>query len=282
MTLSDIRQHEEPTDVSDSVYYVRGFDTFTVPTTGTIIEQAVCKVRNAIMRGELRPGQKLIEAELCRGLDISRASLREALRALEAEKLIDLVPNRGPSVARLGYQEVEAIHEVWAMLTGEAVADFTRIAKAKDIAQLEKSLNALKAAIKENAPLNQLAATNNFFTNIMEKCGNEVLIEVVVSLVSRVNFLRAQALLHQGWGVLYAEEIEDIVNAIRDTNPDAARNATRKHIASACAAAKQLSLMPGLASPPAKPTRATAAKAARAKAAAPAKTGTRRPKAVAA
>jgi DNA-binding GntR family transcriptional regulator len=281
MSLFGEQQDEEPNAVSDSVYYVRGFDTFSVPNTGTIIEQAVCKVRNAIMRGELRPGQKLIEAELCRSLDISRASLREALRALEAEKLIDLVPNRGPSVARLGYHEVEAIHEVWAMLTGEAVADFTRIAKPKDIAQLEKSLNTLKAAIRDNAPLNQLAATNTFFTNVMDKCGNEVLIEVVISLVSRVNFLRAQALLHQGWGVLYAEEIEDIVNAIRDRNPDAARMATRKHIASACAAAKQLSLMPELA--PAGRTRGETAKAARAKAAATAaKTGARRPKAVAA
>lgn len=232
--------------VPDPVY-VRGFDSFSVPNSATIIEQAVCKLRNAIMQGELRPGQKLIEAELCRTLDISRASLREALRTLETERLIELVPNRGPSVAKLGYDDVEAIHEVWALLTGEAVADFTRTAKARDIAELEKALKALRESIDANAPLGQLGATNKFFMTIMSRCGNDILADVVISLVSRVNFLRAQALLHQGWGVVYAQEIEDIVAAIRDRNPDAARAATRKHIASACAAAKQLSLMPELA-----------------------------------
>jgi DNA-binding GntR family transcriptional regulator len=230
--------------------YIRGLDSFSVPNSATIIERAVCQMRNAIMQGELRPGQKLIEAELCRTLDISRASLREALRALESERLVELVPNRGPSVARLGHQEVESIHEVWAMLTGEAVADFTRIAKPRDIVELEKALATLKENIRENTPLGQLAATNSFFMIIMEKCGNGVLTEVVISLVSRVNFLRAQALLHKGWGVLYAQEIEDIVAAIRQRSPDAARSATRKHIASACAAAKQLALSPEMGSVP--------------------------------
>ena len=245
----------------DSVYE-RGFDSFSVPTSATIIEQSVGKLRNAIMQGELRPGQKLIEAELCRSLDISRASLREALRILETEKLIELVPNRGPSVARLGYDEVESIHEVWALLTGEAVADFTRIAKDKHIAELQKALDALKDSIETNRPLDQLAATNAFFMAVMRKCGNSVLTETVISLVSRVNFLRAQALLHQGWGVVYAEEIEDILLAIREQNPDAARLATRKHIASACSAAKQLSLAPELNAPSKKKRAAAGAKRA--------------------
>jgi len=235
--------------VPDTVYE-RGFDSFSVPDTATIIEQSVCKLRNAIMQGELRPGQKLIEAELCRTLDISRASLREALRILETEKLIELVPNRGPSVAKLGYDDVEAIHEVWALLTGEAIADYTRVAKDRHIVELQKALDALKASIVSNRPLDQLAATNAFFMSVMLKCGNSILTETVISLVSRVNFLRAQALLHQGWGVVYAAEIEDILDAIRAGNPDTARSATRKHIASACAAAKQLALAPDLGSAP--------------------------------
>jgi DNA-binding GntR family transcriptional regulator len=239
--------------VPDTVYE-RGFDSFSVPDTATIIEQSVCKLRNAIMQGELRPGQKLIEAELCRTLDISRASLREALRILETEKLIELVPNRGPSVAKLGYDDVEAIHEVWALLTGEAIADFTRVAKERHIVELQKALDALKASIVSNRPLDQLAATNAFFMSVMLKCGNSILTETVISLVSRVNFLRAQALLHQGWGVVYAAEIEDILEAIRAGNPDVARSATRKHIASACAAAKQLALAPDLGSAPKKGT----------------------------
>lgn len=224
--------------------YARGFDSFVVPATAPIIEQAVAKLRNAIMQGDFRPGQKLVEAELCRTFGVSRASLREALRALEAEQLVELVPNRGPLVAKLGHEQVEAIHEVWALLTGQAVVDFTSSAKEKHIAELQKALDTLRDSIARNAPLEQLAATNAFFMEIMRTCGNKVLTDMVISLVSRVNFLRAQALLHQGWGVLYAQEIEDILDAIQERNADAARAATRKHIASACAAAKQLAVAP--------------------------------------
>ena len=226
--------------------YFRGLESYTIPEDAPIIERAVSRLRNAIMSGALRPGQKLVEAELCRTLDVSRASIREALRALEVEKLVELIPNRGPSVSRLGYQEVEAIHEVWALLTGAVVYDFTKIAGPDDIAKLEQALAALRQAIADNEPLQQLAATNSFFLSILQNCGNTVMTDVVTSLVSRVNFLRSQALLYRGWGILYAEEISDIVTAIRNRNPEAARSATHKHIASACAAAKQLTAAPDL------------------------------------
>src|SRR5262245_24434716 len=80
----------------------------------TVIDQAVNTLRAGIMQRDLRPGQKLLESDLSRDLGISRASLREALRALEADRLIELVPNRGPFVSRLGPREVEEIHDVWA------------------------------------------------------------------------------------------------------------------------------------------------------------------------
>ncbi len=226
--------------------YVRRFDAFSVPDGATTIERTICQLRNAIMQGELRPGQKLIEAELCRSLDISRTTLREALRALEAEKLIELVPNYGPSVARLSGEDVESIHEVWALLTSETVARFAKSAKKADVARLEQDLRSLKRHIETNSPLGQLAATNSFFTLITQRCANRTLAELVVSLVSRINFLRAQALLHQGWGVVYAAEIEAILAAIKDGDPEQARRATRKHIASACEAAKQVTQSHGL------------------------------------
>src|SRR5678816_3261076 len=72
----------------------------------TVIGNSVSRLRNSIMQGELRPGQKLIEADVCRQLQISRASLREVLRILETERLIEMIPNRGPSVAKLGWEEI--------------------------------------------------------------------------------------------------------------------------------------------------------------------------------
>ncbi len=210
----------------------------------SVIENAVRRLRGAIMTGDLRPGQKLIEADLCRDLDISRASLREALRALEAERLIELVPNRGPSVAKLGLKEIEDIHDLWALLTSEAVARFTELASAKDIAEIEVINARLRQALKAKNAIDQLNATNEFFGYILLKCGNAVLIDAVTLLVSRLNFLRAQALMHEGWSQLCSEEFDAMVAAIRSKKPTAARRATQRHVESACNAATHVALLP--------------------------------------
>jgi GntR family transcriptional regulator, trigonelline degradation regulator len=206
----------------------------------TVIEDCVSRLRADIMSGNLRPGQKLIEADLCDQMGISRPSLREALRVLEADKLVELVPNRGPSVARLGEQEIEEIHDVWSMLTGEAVYRFAEVAKAKDIANLTRTVARLKLASRVDDPLEMLDATNELFAHMMAKCENNLLVEMVYSLVSRINFLRAQSLLDKEWRHLCIEEIEEMISAIRSNKPAGARQAVRRHISSACKTAKRI------------------------------------------
>jgi DNA-binding GntR family transcriptional regulator len=206
----------------------------------TTVDAAAEKLRHAVMHGQLLPGQKLIEATLCRELDISRPSLREALRVLEAERLIELVPNRGPQVAKLGLTDVQEIHEVWSLLTGRAAYLFAEIASPEDIAAQEAAYAEVKAVFSSGVSLDLLAASNNFFRCIASRCGNHTLFDVVTQLVSRINFLRAQAILHQRLGDLYAQELGEIMDAIREKNPGATRRAVERHIASVCASAKQM------------------------------------------
>lgn len=209
----------------------------------TVIEQSLINLRGMIMSGELHPGQKLVEAALCRSLGVSRASLREALRIMERERLIELVPNRGPSVAKLGWQEIEEIHDVWAMLTSEAVYRFVERARPEELGAIQLAVAELGRALEKDSALEQLAATNKLFSVILDQCGNRVLVEIVYGLVSRLNFLRARALRYEGWGHLCLHEVGEIVAAIEARNPVAAREATRRHIDSACAAAKQVALL---------------------------------------
>jgi DNA-binding GntR family transcriptional regulator len=209
-----------------------------------VIDRCVTRLREAIMIGEMRPGHKVIEADLCQQLGVSRASLREALRALEAAKLLEFMPNRGFSVARLGEQEIEDIHDAWALLTGETVHRFTRLATSKQLAHLTALCDALQNALPAGKPLGQLDATNGFFAYIAEQCGNPILRDMIRLLVSRINFLRVQSLLYDGWRELCVEEIDAIKTAICAQKPDAARQAALKHIESACSAARNVAAMP--------------------------------------
>ncbi len=210
----------------------------------TVIDDCVSLLRSDIMSGNLRPGQKLIEGDLCDQMAISRPSLREALRVLEADKLIELVPNRGPSVARLGEQEIEEIHDVWSMLTGEGVYRFAEVVTVKDISNLNRMVARLKLASRLDNHLEMLAATNAIFNAILVRCGNTLLVEMVYSLVSRINFLRAQSLLDDEWRHRCIEEIEEMIRAIRSNKPAVARRVVRNHISSACKTAMQIMLLP--------------------------------------
>jgi DNA-binding GntR family transcriptional regulator len=165
------------------------------------------------------------------------------LRILETERLIEMIPNRGPSVAKLGWEEIVEVHDVWALLTGEAVYRFTPLAAREDLAQLKLAVSQFKAAVKTESALKQLAATNAFFGVILDKCGNRVLIDVVFSSSrASISCARSRCSTRAG-GYLCLQEIEEILAAIEGRNADAARAATRRHIDSACAAAKQVSVL---------------------------------------
>jgi DNA-binding GntR family transcriptional regulator len=211
--------------------------------TPSVAEQLVRKLRIAVLRGDLRPGQKLKEIELCEQYGVSRATLREGFRILESERLFELIPNRGAFVARLGIKEIGEIHDIWAMLTGEAVYRFAERCNAQDLKELETCVGKLRRGIEAGQPLAQMEATNRFFNFVHSRSQNRMRHEMIIGLVSRLMFLRAQSLLNPGWSLLYAEEIEAIVEAMRNKSPDDARLAVKRHIASVCAAAKQIILI---------------------------------------
>ena len=86
-----------------------------VPTVRSMVAQ---KLREAIMSGTLKPGQRLIERELCEMTGVSRPSIREALRLLEADGLVNTVPHRGPVVSTISLEEAKQLYAARAVLEG--------------------------------------------------------------------------------------------------------------------------------------------------------------------
>ena len=206
----------------------------------TAVDSAVKRLRRAVMYGQFLPGQKLMEASLCKELGISRPSLREALRVLETEGLIELVPNYGPRVARLDERDVEEIQEVWSLLTGRAAFLFARIADAQDMAALETAYDNGQHIIRSGTSMELLTASNDFFQAMVSRCGNKTLYDVITRLASRVNFLRSQVLLHHRVQDQYAQELSEIMQALRTRTPAAARRAVERHIAWVCHCAARM------------------------------------------
>src|SRR6185503_17938764 len=113
----------------------------------TITGQTVAKLREAILSGVFQPGERLLEQSLCERMGVSRTSVREALRRLEAERLITITPNRGPSVTEISWDDARAIYEVRALLEGEAAARFAERASARDLSEMKLALADFDRAI---------------------------------------------------------------------------------------------------------------------------------------
>lgn len=204
----------------------------------TIQQQVVEKLRHAILSGTFQPGSRLIESQLCELLGVSRPSVREALRSLQAERLIEIVPNRGPQVPVLSWSEAEQIYEVRELLEGEAAARCAAAMSEADIEELEACLEAFRRASRRGDPIEQIETATEFYAVILRSCGNKIIEQVEEGLLARVNFLRARSMSLPNRAKRSFEEISVIYDAIRKRDQKAARQAARLHVKKAREAAK--------------------------------------------
>jgi DNA-binding GntR family transcriptional regulator len=192
--------------------------------------QIVTKLREAIFSGDFTPGEKLNEPALCRMLGVSRTSLREALRSLNAEKLVTIIPNRGPMVTEIGWEEAQAIYQVRALLEGEALALFTQRAQEEDLEALRAALAEFEAATQASDPLQRVSSTAKFYDIILQRCGNQIIAEIVQGLVARISFLRARSMSRADRAYESMEEMRAMLTAAEARDPEAARAASIAHV----------------------------------------------------
>src|SRR5688572_17204998 len=152
------------------------------------------KLTEGIVQGRFKPGDRLIERELCEMLGVSRTSLREALRELERDGLIENIPNKGPIVARMSPQKIQGIYEVRAALESLAVRLFTQRAGDDEIAELEAALEELGAAFADFTPERFFAAAKRFYGTLLQGARNETLESALGLIYTRVSQLRLLAI----------------------------------------------------------------------------------------
>jgi DNA-binding GntR family transcriptional regulator len=155
------------------------------------------RLRDMIVEGELAPGERVNEVALCELLGVSRTPLREALKILAAEGLVDLLPRRGARVATLGAGELVELFEVLSGLERTAAELAATRATREDLARLAR----LQARIeRHHAARNRhdYAHDNHALHEaIVKLAGNAVLKEVHERLMMRVRRARYMALLSQ-------------------------------------------------------------------------------------
>lgn len=206
----------------------------------SVQQQAAAKLRAAILAGLFKPGDRLIESDLCKRLGISRPSLRETLRSLEGEGLVVIVPNRGPQIPVLTWNEAQEIYQVRALLEGEAAALCAKRAEPDHIEGMRTALAAFEEAVRDDDGAELLSATAEFYRVMQQGAGNRLIEDLLQRLVARINFLRSQSMSQAGRAKFSAREMRAIFQAIRARDSKAARKAAEDHVNKAAAAARSI------------------------------------------
>lgn len=207
---------------------------FKVQRVASVLRHSVTEsIRNAILVGRFRPGERLPERELCEMTGVSRTLVREALRQLESEGLIHVIPHRGPVVDRLSPEQARGIYQVREELEALACQLFAEQASDLHLADLQEAFKALKQALLHGTPLEQLATKNAFYHVLLEGSGNEALTTTLRLLNSRVMLLRSTSMQAPGRAKKSVAELSDLLDALVARNAKAARKAGSLHVRNA-------------------------------------------------
>jgi DNA-binding GntR family transcriptional regulator len=196
-------------------------------------------LRHAIETGALTSGTRLVEKDLCQDLGVSRTSLREALRELEAEGVLARGP-RGVVVAHITELEAKNIYAVREALEGLIAEQFTYFATNDDITALDDVMTSLTHAYAENNFSAIVSEKDHFYAVICRGACNLLVLDLLTRINSKINRLRSLSRSDPKRGSNSLKEIKAIAEALKIRDTESAKAAAIHHVKCASKAALKL------------------------------------------
>lgn len=197
------------------------------------------RMREAIIGGHFAPGERLVERPLCDQLGVSRTVVRETIRYLEAEGLVEIVPNRGPIVATLNWDQARQIYDIRLQLEAAAAAEAAQKRNEGFGRKLGRALMAVEATTNDAKWSKHLQATTDFYQLIFLEAGHTVAWEIVQRLNGRISRLRAMTIADKDRERSGLSHLTAIHDAIVAHDPKAAHQAVSTHITDAARIAER-------------------------------------------
>lgn len=204
-----------------------------VPANAPAIERVVSRLRDLILKGELKAGDRLIEHALTDALGVGRGPLREAIRTLEGSRLLQRTPNSGVRVTTLTTHDVEQILRVREALEGMACRQAAENMTSQEIASLRALVDTLQSDLdQDEGQVFRAGADHEFHRQIAVGSRNKwlalMLFDEVYSLLS---LFRLQPGFKRGRDLQRTlDEHRHIIECIQARNPETAEAAMRSHV----------------------------------------------------
>lgn len=187
-------------------------------------------LRQAILTGELKPGERLMEIHLADRLGVSRTPIREAIRKLELEGLVTMIPRRGAEVAQITEKSMNDVLEVRRAVDALCVELACERITAEELAALKEACDAFEKSV-ETGDLKQIAQADvELHDIIVEATENQRLIQLVHNLSEQMYRYRFEYIKDFSQHQRLIEEHRIIYDSIVRKDAETASNAAKEHI----------------------------------------------------
>ncbi len=196
-------------------------------------ELVVEKLRTAIQTGVLKPGQRLMEIQLAESLGVSRTPVREAVRELEMDGFVIMIPRRGTYVADISLKDITQVFEIRTTMEELAASLAAARITQDELAELEGILAEGFTYIRAEDMAEFLKADVHFHHILYKASRNKWLIEIIENLQEHLMRFRSISTLYPGRLAQTWDEHRQLVEAIAAHNIEKARKVASMHMANA-------------------------------------------------
>ncbi len=187
-------------------------------------------LRQAILRGELAPGERLMEIQLADRLGVSRTPIREAIRKLELEGLVLMIPRKGTEVARISAKSLRDVLEVRRSLEELATELACQRMSEEQIAELSEAKEVFARAVAHGDIMEMAETDESFHDVIYRGTGNERLVQILNNLREQMYRYRLEYIKDADKRRILLIEHDNIYKAICARHVAEAKEAMREHI----------------------------------------------------
>lgn len=187
-------------------------------------------LREAVIAGQLRPGERLMEVQLAEELGVSRTPVREAIRKLELEGFVIMVPRKGAYVSDMSIKDVTDVFEIRRALEGLAAELAAERMTDEELEELERILVGTAETTARLDVLSTVDMDTGFHQVIYEASRNEKLSSMLYHLREQIQRFRTQSLSRPGRLKRALVDHRGIVDALRQRDTELARRLAEQHI----------------------------------------------------
>ncbi len=195
------------------------------------LRETVCEaLRSAIRNGILEPGERLMEVQLAEELGISRTPVREAIRKLEQEGYVIMMPRRGTYVSSVSVNDIKEIFEIRSALESLSTGLAARRIEPDELEKLRALLTEIEGHI-ERKDIDKIVETDIEFHGLLYQVSrNERLVTIISNLKEQLARFRTLSMSYPGRLQETLEEHRAMVEAIAANDVEAARDAAERHM----------------------------------------------------